>query len=114
MSNIYCGIGDVPKGQRRGTMEECAKIGQVRYYGIKQINPRVLEASKKNKNDDKDKVNLLEKKITLHVQIKKLIAKMKETTDDNLKNEYCEEAKKKNAEMKLVIKSLNKNEISTD
>jgi len=43
MTDIYCGIGKVPTGLRRGTMKECATKGQIRYYGVKKIDGRLLE-----------------------------------------------------------------------
>ena len=47
MSNAYCGIGNVPKGKKRGSMKDCAEQGQIRYFGIKKIDSRLIEASKK-------------------------------------------------------------------
>ena len=41
MSKIYCGIGKVPKGSKRGSMKECVESGQIRYYGIKKIDPKL-------------------------------------------------------------------------
>ena len=32
MSDIYCGINKTPKGQRLGTMKECAEKGQIRRF----------------------------------------------------------------------------------
>jgi len=50
MSDIYCGSRDVPKHKKRGSMKECAEKGQISYYGIKKIDPRlftkVLESKK--------------------------------------------------------------------
>jgi hypothetical protein len=37
---VYCGINDVPKGKKRGSMRDCAKIGQVRYYGLYKIDKK--------------------------------------------------------------------------
>lgn len=37
-TNIYCGIKQTaPKGKKLGNMEECAKIGQLRRWGIKKV-----------------------------------------------------------------------------
>jgi len=33
-SNIYCGIKEVPKGKKRGTMKQCKEQGQFRYFGL--------------------------------------------------------------------------------
>lgn len=42
MSNIYCGIKNVPKGKKLGTLQQCLNNQQVRYYGIKKIKPADL------------------------------------------------------------------------
>lgn len=47
MTEPYCGIGDPKKGQKRGSMRECAEKGQIRYYGIHKIDPKTLEFAKK-------------------------------------------------------------------
>ncbi len=50
MSSPYCGIGDVPKEHHRGSMRECAEKKQIRYYGIKKIDKRTIEAAENKKN----------------------------------------------------------------
>ena len=52
MADIFCGIGNVPKNKKRGTMRECAEKGQIRYYGIKKIDSKTLSMSKDKKKDD--------------------------------------------------------------
>lgn len=46
MPDIYCGIGKVPKNSRLGSMKECAENGQIRYYGLKKIDTKIIEATK--------------------------------------------------------------------
>ena len=56
MSKPYCGVHKVPKNRTLGTLNECLKAGQVRYYGreayLGQINDYIelkkQEAKKKN------------------------------------------------------------------
>lgn len=36
---VYCGMDPLKEGQKRGTLEECTKMKQVRYYGVKKIDP---------------------------------------------------------------------------
>jgi len=45
----YCGIEKLPKDKKRGTMKECAEAGQIRYYGIKKIDEKLVEHVKKSK-----------------------------------------------------------------
>ena len=40
--NIYCGIGKIPKGKRRGRVMECVQRKQVRYFGEKKVDKRLL------------------------------------------------------------------------
>jgi len=52
MSDIYCGIKPVPKNKTLGSMKQCANAQQVRYYGIKKVDKKLLETKKtKSKND---------------------------------------------------------------
>ncbi len=46
MSKVFCGISEVPKGQKRGSEEECYHLGQVRYYGKKKLSKTVLKHKK--------------------------------------------------------------------
>ncbi len=45
-TNKYCGIGEAPKGKKRGDAEYCAKANQVRYYGLHKIDRDLLKAAK--------------------------------------------------------------------
>ena len=37
-TKAYCGIEKVPTGKHRGSMKECYKQNQIRYFGIKPVN----------------------------------------------------------------------------
>lgn len=52
MSKSYCGLGKIPKGHKRGSMKDCVMAGQVRYYGIKKVDPRLLESRLKLQKED--------------------------------------------------------------
>ena len=47
MTKPYCGVGKLPKGYHRGNMKECAELGQIRYWGLKKADSKIIEASKK-------------------------------------------------------------------
>jgi hypothetical protein len=52
---VFCGITDpIPKGFRLGSMKECLDKGQVRYYGIKKIDNKVIEAANKKPETEAD------------------------------------------------------------
>lgn len=101
MSEPYCGIGDVPKGSKRGSMKECVEMGQVRYYGIKMIDSKLIDASKKSKNIMQDRKVLINRKIKLTAQIKKLLDKVKNEKNKGIQSEMKEEARS-------LLLSLNK------
>jgi len=99
MSKIYCGIDDIPKGYRRGTMKECADKGQVRYYGIKQIDSRLVASINAKKNPPKvDELKVLgDKQAALFGRIQKLLKEIK-AIDDKQSNK--KEDKDKRDELK--------------
>ena len=43
-TKIYCGIGKVPKGKKRGRYEDCFDKGQIRYYGLNEIDNDTMES----------------------------------------------------------------------
>ena len=53
MSKAYCGIGKIPKTQRKGTMKECAEKKQVRLYGLYKIDPQLVNPKAKLTPKDK-------------------------------------------------------------
>ena len=63
MNKPYCGVHKVPKNRNLGTLNECLKAGQVRYYGreayLGQINDYIelkkQEAKKKRAEANKTK-----------------------------------------------------------
>lgn len=106
MSEPYCGIGDVPKGSKRGSMKECVEMGQVRYYGIKMIDSKLLEASKKSKNIMQDRKMLINRKIKLTAQIKKLVDKAKIEKNKGIQSEMKDEARSLLISLKKVKDKL--------
>ena len=44
---IYCGAKDVPKNKKRGSIADCVKANQIRYYGLNSINEKVFNNMKK-------------------------------------------------------------------
>lgn len=85
MSKINCGIGELKKGERRGTMKECADKGQVRYYGLKKIDSRILKASKKVNKELKSRNQLLKKIMSLKAKILGYKKKIKNEDNKNKK-----------------------------
>lgn len=69
--SIYCGVGDVPLGKKLGTEKECMAANQIRYYGIKKVNPKLLE-SKDFQSPEKEETKLLVMRSALIGMKKKL------------------------------------------
>src|SRR5258705_207523 len=47
--NMYCGIGKIPKGKVRGTPEYCVQTNQIRYYGLEEIDEKLLKQAKRKR-----------------------------------------------------------------
>ena len=45
----YCGMRNPPKNRRAGTLDECLKAGQVRYYGVQAQTTKINDYIKKQK-----------------------------------------------------------------
>jgi IMP dehydrogenase/GMP reductase len=46
---VYYGVLPLKKNQRYGSMKEAVDANQVRYFGLKKIDPLIVNNSKKNK-----------------------------------------------------------------
>jgi hypothetical protein len=108
MSNIFCGIGKMPKGQKRGNMRECAEKGQIRYYGIKKIDPKTLELAKSKDVLPETREKLILKMVSLRGTIKRNKGRCEESKDGNAKDEYCKIWKKAEDDLEKVLKRLKK------
>ncbi len=53
MTKIYCGVGKIPKNSRKGSMRECAEMGQIRLYGLYKVDPRIIAAKSKPSTKEK-------------------------------------------------------------
>jgi len=45
MTDIYCGMGDVPTGKKLGTAKQCLDKRQVRHYGVEAIPNKLANKS---------------------------------------------------------------------
>lgn len=59
MSNLYYGVGPVPKGKKRATLEQAQKANQLRYYGEVAVSPIQLQIKKKKE------LNLVDEQLKL-------------------------------------------------
>jgi hypothetical protein len=44
----YCNVGDVPKGYKSGTQEECIKMGQIGMFGLNKVDSDIYEKELKS------------------------------------------------------------------
>lgn len=51
---IVCSVQPLKKNERRGTMMECAKKRQIRYYGIKKVDNAIIDmlTNKKKRREE--------------------------------------------------------------
>ena len=97
-SKIYCGIGDVPKGMKKGTMKECMEMGQVRLYGLYKIDSKMISK--------KSKVSAKEKKMTKN-EVKAIVFKFKGRIT-RIEEELKEATGKEKTQLEKDLKEANK------
>jgi len=110
MNKIYCDVGEVPKGKRRGSMKECAELGQVRYYGEKKMDKKMVSVAVELKNAKKNKSvgaakqleNLKLKWSELQGKKNKLTREIKAIDDNDDEDTIDEQVKEK----KVLVKDL--------
>jgi len=54
-NKIYCGSDVLSKKRRFGTAEECAKVNQIRLWGIRKVDSKVLKKYSKSNKDKRSK-----------------------------------------------------------
>jgi len=92
----YCGgASKLPKGKRRGTLNECVKKGQIRYYGTGQkVDKNKIDELKKTKKLTQKEINEIKKDLKRN----KRIQKINEGKIKNLEKEIEEAPTEKAAE----------------
>jgi len=112
MSTAFCGVGDVPKGKKRGSMKECAEQGQVRYYGLKKIDIKLVENALMQKkmgkkgNSDSKKEELQLEAVGIGGRIKKVTNLLKSVKDKKEKLALEKELEKLETRREKIRKIL--------
>jgi len=99
MAKAFCGVGNIPKGYKKGSMKECVKKGQVRLYGLYKIDPKLLE---QDNTEKKAKVKYYTKN-ELFLKLSKIngtIIRLQKTINGSKNKEEVEKAKKELSELK--------------
>ena len=108
MSKIYCGIGKMPKNYKIGNMKECAETGQVRLYGLKKIDPRILEAAKKNRKGRESRDSIILKIATLRGKIRGMNKKIDFEKNKKTKQTLNNDLQKLKEDLSVETKKLKK------
>ena len=94
----YCGIGPIPKNQKRGSMLECAEKKQVKYWGLHTVDKRTLQKALLNTTTKAHLNRLKTSVINLKYDILAMKKKYKKLTNKSEK-----EALKKTMEQKNEV-----------
>lgn len=99
---IYCSIGPVPKGSKLGTMKECAEMNQIRLYGLKKADPKLIESIRKSskRGETRDKLGI--KMIGLRAKVKRLNKEISAEKDKKKKDKLMSDLAKAKKELTEV------------
>jgi hypothetical protein len=114
MSDIYCGIGKVPAGQKFGTMRECAEKRQVRRYGVIKIDPKTIDVSKRKDAIPESRDKLLLKAASLKGSIRRNKGRFEGAKDKDKKAEYEKLWSKAEKDLKIVSAKIQKIEVQRE
>ena len=101
-------MGDVPKGRKRGTMKECAEKNQIRYYGLKKIDSKILDSMKKKKSAANSEKELRALNIKLTGKVQRLLKDLKREKDTDKKDAMKDKARIVYKELKDVQEKIKK------
>jgi len=74
-------------------MKECTEQNQIRYFGIKKVDPRLVSNAQKTKTTAMTRGKLMVAITKVKIKIKNIDKKILETTDKNEKKELQHELK---------------------
>ena len=116
IDNIYCGIENLPKGKTRGSMKECIEKNQVRYWGLKKIDSKLIASMSTSKNIPSTRRKLIEKAVIIDAKIKNLIKKLKfsKNINESDKEKIGNDIKKLKEQRKKIKDELKKKESEND
>lgn len=114
-TKIYNGIGKLPKGKRYGTPQEALEMKQVRHYGEKKIDPKVVEKYEHKEVLPETREKLLLRFAALKGSIRRNKGRYETTKQgDKAKAQYYDEWQKAVKEAEKLIVKLKKIEGKRD
>lgn len=105
---IYCGINNPNKYQRRGTIKECSKLKQLRYYGLHKINEEDNEYKGIPLKSDLREKRLYKNKGMIQGEIEKLKADIADYKYEDKYNKYKKYDEKIKETENNILKLKNK------
>lgn len=105
MSNVYCGVAKIPKGQKRGSAKECLDKNQVRYYGIEKIDMTQFKKSESGKKIKKLKEIVRKQIVILRAKKKKSEERAEYEKDKDKKEKLKYNAKVYTEYLKELLQS---------
>lgn len=105
---LYYGPGDVPKNKRRANIKEALEANQIRYYGVKKVDERIIKKAQQKDQDKQTIRDLQNKKIRLMAKIKRMIKEIKAEKDIKKKNEMKDEVRALAKEHDQYVNNINR------
>lgn len=111
----FCGIGNIPKGYHRGSMIDCLNNGQVRYWGLKKVDPRALkhvtETPKADRRPRKKVSDMTTRELRTEViickgKMRKLKMDYRDEDDEKKKKMIKQEAEKIIKKMEFLVEKF--------
>ncbi len=102
----YCGADKIPKGHRKGTMQECAEKKQIRLYGINKINLKTLELIKKKTEIPDTRENLIKLVASLRGKIRTVKVRATTVKDPTLAAMYLDDFEQADKKLKTALTKL--------
>ena len=110
MSEPYCGIKIPAKGKRRGSMKECADKGEIRYYGIKRVDPKLIEYAQSSRKGKESRESLIKKLVTFRGRLRVAKRDYEEERDKKTRAEIRENISKLQIQINEISKMIKKNQ----
>jgi hypothetical protein len=108
-NKIYYGVLPLKKNQRHPTMVEAADANQIRYFGLRKIDPLIAHSRREKKSDEKkQKQLLLDKIVKVTTKLQKLQNNIKSLKTKSEVMETKEEIDRLDKERKSLLKKYKK------
>ena len=106
----YCGMRNPPKNRRPGTLDECLKAGQVRYYGVQAQTTKINDYIKNQKKLANEKAKIKRQQATKSAtdakkKIKEANVAVRKAKKDQLEAKKADNEAKKTPAKKPAVRA---------